>query len=438
MRRTALTLSLIFTLLVLPTGPVDAHPDHDESDQKGAPAEDNYARTQLAVSEAPVREGPAQCNDGTTGRYPCSNVDLLAHLPAHLIGAGLANDLWGWEDPETGASYALIGHEAGTTFVDISSPTDPVVVGSLPTQTTRSRWRDIKVLGNYAVIVSEAAGHGMQIFDLTELREPSSPHAVFTATAHYDGFRNAHNVAVNSVSGHAIAVGTNTCRGGLHVVDLDDPLNPLFAGCFSADGYTHDVQCARYTGPDAEHRGSDLCFAANEDTLTIVDITKPSAPVLISRSSYAGSGYTHQGWLTDDQRWFVADDEYDERLSRHKTRTYLWDLSDLDAPPAPKTYTAGTVSTDHNQYVSRGFSYQANYRAGLRVLDVRNPESGAVTEVGFFDIVPGSDAGGYSGAWTAYPFHSRGLVTVSGIEQGLFVLRFTGSRTPRQAHLIPV
>jgi choice-of-anchor B domain-containing protein len=424
MRRTAFTLSLLLALVVLPAGVAGAHPDHDVTDRKGPSDQTSFARRQLAVSEAPQFEGFAACTEGTTGRYACNNVDLLSHLPARMVGVGHINDLWGWDDAESGARYALIGHEAGTTLVDISLPTDPVVVGTLPTQTRRSRWRDIKVLGNYAVVVSEAAGHGMQIFDLTELRAAEGPPRQFEPSAHYAGFRNAHNVAVNTESGHAIAVGTNTCRGGLHIVDLSDPLNPRFAGCYSADGYTHDVQCVRYAGPDVEHRGRDLCFASNEDTLTIVDITEPFDAELISRNEYEGSGYSHQGWLTDDQAWFVADDEYDERLSRHKTRTYLWDLTDLDAPTQPLTFTAETVSTDHNQYVSEGLSYQANYRAGLRILDVGDVATGPVTEVGFFDIVPGSDARGYSGAWTAYPFHGGGIITVSGIEQGLFVLYF--------------
>ena len=208
------------------------------------------------------------------------------------------------------------------------------------------------------------------------------------------------------------------------MVDLNDPQRPLFAGCYSDDGYTHDVQCLRYAGPDVMHQGRDLCFASNEDTLTIVDVTRPAAPELVSRTSYPGVGYAHQGWLSDDQRWFAADDEYDERIRGHGTRSYLWDLADLDAPPPPQTYTADTKSTDHNQYVTDGFSYQANYRAGLRIVDLRRAESGILNEAGFFDIVPGSDARGYSGAWTAYPFHGSGLVTVSGIEQGLFVLRF--------------
>ena len=48
--------------------------------------------------------------------------------------------------------------------------------------------------------------------------------------------------------------------------------------------------------------------------------------------SDAGYGYTHQGWLTGDQRYFLVDDELDEINYHHNTRTYVWDVSDLEAP----------------------------------------------------------------------------------------------------------
>ena len=60
---------------------------------------------------------------------------------------------------------------------------------------------------------------------------------------------------MNEDTGYAYAVGANSCSRGLHTIDVSDPLNPAFAGCFSADGYTHDVQCVLYQGPDADHTG---------------------------------------------------------------------------------------------------------------------------------------------------------------------------------------
>jgi choice-of-anchor B domain-containing protein len=147
-----------------------------------------------------------------------------------MDGTG-GNDIWGWFDAQTGQEYALMGLQNGTAFVDITDPEDPVFLGRLPTQTTSSIWRDIKVHQDHAYIVADAAGaHGMQVFDLTQLRGVSGPQAWQPDTV-YGDFQNAHNLAINEDTGFAYAVGTNTCSGGLHMIDIRDPVNPLFAGC---------------------------------------------------------------------------------------------------------------------------------------------------------------------------------------------------------------
>ena len=94
-----------------------------------------------------------------------------------MSGAISTNDIWGWEDPETGTEYALVGMNSGTSFVDISDPVSPQVIGFLPLHSTRtSTWRDIKVYSDHAFVVADNAGeHGMQVFDLTQLRSVQKP-----------------------------------------------------------------------------------------------------------------------------------------------------------------------------------------------------------------------------------------------------------------------
>jgi hypothetical protein len=206
------------------------------------------------------------------------------------------------------------------------------------------------------------------------------------------------------------------------MMNLANPLQPQFAGCFSTDGYTHDAQCVTYHGPDTAHVGKEICMASNTDTLTIVDVTNKAAPVMLSRTTYAGVGYTHQGWLTDDQAHFLIDDELDETDFGHPTWTYIWNVSDLDAPFLMDHYTGPTAATDHNQYIHNGYSYQANYRAGLRVLDTADIATGNLSEVAYFDIYPSSNTSGFNGAWNNYPFFASGNVIVSGMDSGLFVV----------------
>jgi choice-of-anchor B domain-containing protein len=98
----------------------------------------------------------------------------------YLIGS----DIWGWTDPLTGKEYALVGQTTGTAFVDISDPVNPIFKGTLNTATTSSLWRDIKVYKNHAYIVAESTDHGIQVFDLTQLRAEGSG-KTFTATARF-------------------------------------------------------------------------------------------------------------------------------------------------------------------------------------------------------------------------------------------------------------
>lgn len=367
------------------------------------------------------------CIDGMAGGFPCSNVDLLEHMPLATIGGGNGNDIWGWTDPLTGNEYALMGRTNGTAFVDITDPENAIYLGNLPTHTGNSSWRDIKVYADHAFIVSDNNGaHGMQVFDLTQLRTVVSPPVTFTETAHYSqaNLGSCHNIAINEDSGYAYAVGCGgSCSSGLHMIDISTPTAPVFAGCFSADGYTHDTQCVDYAGPDPDYAGREICFSSNTDTLTIVDVTNKAAPDQVSRTGYAGVGYTHQGWLTADHVYFLLDDELDESNVGHNTRTRIWDVSDLDAPFVLDFYEGPVGSIDHNLYTHEGYVYEANYRSGLRILTLEDVANGNLTEVGFFDIYPSSDGTGFQGAWSVYPFFESGTVIVSGIGEGLFVLR---------------
>jgi choice-of-anchor B domain-containing protein len=374
--------------------------------------------------QALVAMGKTPCVGGMAGTFPCHNIDLASFLPLNDIGGGTVNDLWGWTDPVTGKEYAIVGRSSGTSFVDISNPESPIYLGNLPKHSVDSVWRSIKVYANHAFIVSEADNHGMQVFDLTRLRNIASWPVTFTEDAHYAGFRRAHTLAINEATGFAYAAGSkDTCAGGLHMVDIRNPLAPVFAGCVDQDGYTHETQCAIYRGPDSVYQGHEICFSANEDTLTIVDITNKSAPKQLSRTTYAGVGYAHQGWLTEDHKYFLLDDELDEQKSGVKSTTYIWDVGDLDAPIVKGVYTGQSTAIDHNLYIRGNRAYQGNYRSGLRILDITNVGAASLSEVAFFDVYPLDDAPQFNGAWSNFPFFPSGIVIVGGIEQGLFVLK---------------
>jgi choice-of-anchor B domain-containing protein len=523
----------------------------------------------------------AACVDGmAAGFFPCDGVDMLSHVSLNELGAVRGNDIWGWTDPRTRKDFALVGTTTGTAFVDISDARRPVVYGFLPTASSAggSSWRDIKVHADHAFIVSEHTNHGVQVFDLTRLRDWPGTYQTYTVDAHYLGHGSAHNIAINEDTGYAYSVGagpyssqglpnsvvvdapssaagtylasgaafgprpsvdglsgafaladdgsarpteacgplqdfpagaiaiavrgtcgfavkaqnaqaagasalvvvnnaagvitmggsapdvtipsvmvSNTdgatiiaglpatgtvlandpppaCGTGLHMIDVSDPTNPTFAGCDDSTGYVHDTQCVVYAGPDREHRGKEICFNSNglayntaptSNFVSIVDVTDKANPVTLSRMPYTGSGYSHQGWLTEDQAHFLHGDEGDEQLTGVTTTTRVWDVSDLDDPSVVETFTNGGGSIDHNLYTEGDYAYASNYTTGLRVYDVSGAGGGGLDEVAFFDVYPENDAATFEGGtWSNFPyFRQRGIVAVNSIDRGLFILQ---------------
>lgn len=379
--------------------------------------------TYLFIFSLFIHQSIAQtpCVGGMAGSYPCSNIDLAAIVPLSTFGSFEANDIWGWTDPSSGKEYAIVGLTDGTGFVDVSIPTAPIYLGKLPTHTSNSSWRDIKVYNNHAFIVSEAGSHGIQIFDLTTLAAVAAPPVTFSATAHFNSIGSAHNIVINETTGLGVAVGSS-CSGGLYFLDLSTPTSISNTGCFSSDGYTHDAVCFIYQGPDTDHVGSEICIASNEDTQTIVDVSDVTAPVQLSRTGYAGSRYTHQGWITDDHKFLLFNDELDESNNSHNTRTHIWDISDLDSPVNLGYYQSSAAAIDHNLYVKGNYVFESNYRAGLRVLEQTDLANGSMTEVAYFDVYPSSNSANFNGAWSVYPYFQSGTMIVNHIEEGLFIL----------------
>ncbi|MEM1115304.1 MAG: choice-of-anchor B family protein [Bacteroidota bacterium] len=400
--------------------------------------------------EIPCQNGQASVPG--VGVFPCKDVDFVGHLPVASIAtpgspaANENNDLWGWTDPETGTEYALVGTQNGVGFVDLSTPTTPVLIGKLPAAAPASVWRDVKVYANHAFVVADnSPGHGMQVFDLTRLRDVTSPPVTFDVDARYTGFGSAHNIVINEATGFAYAVGSGVTSGqglpsscnprGFHAVDIRTPQEPTFAACFSdvlletgprSPGYTHDAQCVIYNGPDTDHSGREICFASNEDVVTIFDVTDKGNVRVLSQAEYPNDSYTHQGWLTGDQRFFLANDELDERNNPGMMqRTIVLDVEDLDDPEFSFAYDSGLTSIDHNLYIRSRYAFESNYETGLRILDLTGIETGSLEEIAFFDTFPARDAASFNGQWSNYPFFESGLVIANDGDNGLFVLRPT-------------
>jgi choice-of-anchor B domain-containing protein len=584
--RSATLAALVGLVAATVVAPALAHPDGDgEGGYKYEGFEAKLDRDWVTPA-SPGGQGAergnapatfAPCINGMAADFfPCDGIDLLSHVSHNELGTSFVNDIWGWTDPATKKDYALVGASNGTVFVDISDAKRPQVLGILPTASTQgnSSWRDIKVYANHAYVVSEHSNHGVQVFDLTRLRDWDGTYTTYDMDAHYIGHGSAHNIAINEDTGFAYSVGAGAhaaaglpnlvivdgpssaagvyeatgaqfgpaptdvaitgdfavvddgsanpaegcgplvgfpagaiaiadrgtcpftqkaanaqaagavavviannaagapitmggndpsiaipavmvsqadgnaikaglpasggvstnpdaiaCGNGLHMIDINDPVNPTYAGCFQDHGYVHDTQCVVYEGPDARYHGREICFNSNATGQThrvdIVDVTDKSAPVSLARVGYDNFGYSHQGWLTPDQRFFLHGDELDETRHGIGTTTRVWDVSDLENPELINVFENDTPSIDHNLYTQGRYAFASNYTSGLRVYATRDLLGAGLEEVAYFDVYPENDNATFEGGtWSNYPyFRQKGVVAVSSIDRGLFILQ---------------
>ena len=377
------------------------------------------------TTSSPVLD--SNCPNGIANGFSCKNYDLQSHITLSEMSADSGNDSWGWTDPTTNKEYVLMGLNNGTAFIDISDAENPIYLGKLPTATISSSWRDVKVYNDHAFIVADnALDHDMQIFDLTQLRNVTNPPETFNADVRYVNFGSAHNIVINEETGYAYAVGTDRngiYRGGPLFINIQNPKVPVSEGGYGEDSYSHDAQVVTYNGPDNDYTGKEILIGSNENEIAIVDVTDKANPQRISTVSYSNVGYTHQGWFTEDHRYFIVGDELDETGFGFNSRTLIFDFTDLDNPSFKFQYSGPTAAIDHNGYVNGDLFYLANYTAGIRIIDISDISNGNLTEVGFFDTYPENDNASFDGVWSVYPYFKSGNIVVSDINRGLFIIK---------------
>jgi len=358
----------------------------------------------------------SELND-THVAFPANGVQLLSWLPLSELGTDVfsGNDCWGYVAP-SGREYAIIGLSNGTTFVEITDPSDPVVIDHLPGES--SLWRDVKVYQDYAYIVSEGGG-GIQVVSLANI---DSGIVTLANQIFSGGNSDTHNVAIDVDSGYLYRCGGGNNQG-LRIYRLHtNPANPQYVGSWNSR-YVHDVQVVTYTtGPYA---GREIAFAcsgfgngSSNTGLTILDVTNKGSIFTRAQFYYSNAAYSHQAWLSEDRTTLFLDDELDENGTL-PTTTHVIDVTDLNSPSYSGNFTNGSGAIGHNLYTKGDLVYEANYRSGLRIFDASDAVN--ASEVAYFDTWPGDDDDSFNGLWSCYPYFPSGVVIGSDLERGLFV-----------------
>lgn len=329
---------------------------------------------------------------------------LFGQLNMQLIGEKTyntdVNDVWAWVAPD-GTEYALVGTREGLSIVSLDNPAQPTEVAFV--EGPNSIWRDVKTWDNFAYVSNETGG-GIQIVDLSEL--PGSVRDTFwTISSAEETLDNIHNLYIDS-SGYAYVAGSNLFRGGPFIVDLNDnPWNPGFVGPISTI-YAHDIYV----------RG-DLAYSSElyEGRMAIYDISEKKMPLLLG-TQQTPYNFTHNIWLSDDGNVaFTTDERFTAPVTSYDVSNPS-NIRELDQFRPAATLAQGNIP--HNVHVWQDWLILSYYGDGGIIVDASRPTN--LVEVGNFDTF--FSGGSTVGAWGAYPFLPSGLVLVSDITNGLFVL----------------
>jgi choice-of-anchor B domain-containing protein len=328
------------------------------------------------------------------------NLDSVAHFqyPSTIT----LNDIWGYED-SLGNEYALVGKRNGLSVISLADTNNLVEVYS--ESSVFSVWRDIKTWGHYAYVTNETSG-GLAIYDLSTL--PDSVKGVTYHTGTNYPINSAHNIFIDE-KGVAFLFGSNDPQGSSETIMLDvatSPGQPIELGRFDSL-YLHDG----YARNDTLY-GS----AVYAGLLLVIDISDKLNPVIVGSAS-TPSNFTHNSWPSDNSKTIFTTDEvsggfvgaYDvSNPSNIVLKDRIRSKNTLDVIP-------------HNAHVLNDFVITSYYTSGVSVVDGSRPEN--LIEVAHFDTSPNFSGNTFNGNWGAYPYLSSGLLILSDMENGLYVLR---------------
>lgn len=333
-------------------------------------------------------------------------------LQANWNGANNSyNDVWGYVD-YTGNEYAIIGSKTKVHFLNVSTPTTPILIKEF-TLGSNTSWRDFKTYSHYAYAVSEGISkEGLVIFDLCDI-EAGNIDKIYQQN---DVFGKAHNIFIDTKNGLLYVVGSDTGYNGVIVYDLKEhPNEPTLIGNIPLPGgYIHDLFVK-----------DNLAFCSHGyNGLYIYDFTDPANPII--KSTVPTGGYNHSSWGLTDENLLIYAQEVPTGLPLGVLDYTDYEINEVETIHTFKQPLLGntdTSNTAHNPYIVGDYAIVSYYEDGVVIFDMSNPTN--PDTVAYFDTYDNEIYNGYYGCWGAYPFLPSGNILASDISNGLFILKPT-------------
>ena len=344
-----------------------------------------------------VNYNPIATVDDSSCQIISDNINLLFNwsdstLPINSLG-GSYTDVYGIAI--NGGEYAVIGSTMGAHIIDVTNPSQSYEAAFVPGafQGSLVTHRDYFHMDNYLYAVCDQGSSTLQIIDLSNL--PNS------ATVIYDTdslISTTHNIFIDTLNKKLY-----TTSG--KVFDISDPINPSFL--FHMGFFYHDLYVENDTG----------YFNCFSNGLQIYEMTTNSPQYLGSLTSYPDQGTNHSGWKKDSI-YLMADENGGLSLK-------VIDVSDLNNLQVIALFNSGVLpspAVPHNLIIQDNFVYVSYYCDGLQVFDISNPNN--PIKAGYYDTYPSIYCSGFKGNWGVDPLLPSGIILVSDVQSGLFVLEF--------------
>lgn len=335
-------------------------------------------------------------------QLPNQNTYLLRNLD---VAGRSYSALWGYVAPDA-REYAILGCNTGTAFIDITDSANIVEVDFV--SGVQSGWREMKTYSHYAFIVSEGTNSKLQIVDLQYLPDSVS----LVRTWGYGSYDHTHSIQQYGhylyLNGGNVTTGGGS-SGGVAVIDVSDPLNPVKKGQWSTR-YVHDCRVLNDT--------IWACNISNQKVTVINALDKDNLQEVVNFNNVPNPS-PHNCDITTDRRYLLVTDE-----NQDPGKLKVWNIEDLSNITFVTSWvpTGITTSIVHNVEIYGNYAVIAHYTAGIRIVDITNPT--APVEVAWYDTRPSGNTNQYAGCWGVYKFPS-GKIIGSDMSNGLFVIKTT-------------
>ncbi len=337
------------------------------------------------------------------------NMEILSNIQFGESG----NDIWGFVDDE-GTEYAVIGTRTATRIYSLEDPANPIeryVVSGSP-----STWRDIKFYRDFLYITTDTGADGLTIIDCTNAPDNFSFtrwKPIIETPTQSGVLDKAHNLYIDTLTGIGYISGHNVGSEGVLVIDLkEDPNEPVILSVID-EFYSHD-----------SYVNDNLLYSSElTDGLAVYDVSDPANPIEIIRQETSRQ-FCHNAWSTPDNKYvFTTDERSSAYLDAYdvssKSDAIFLDkyrpLESLEWPVIP-----------HNTHIMGDYAITSWYTDGVVITDISNPSN--IVRVGQYDTFTDEESLNpngqwFEGCWGAYPYLPSGLVLVSDINTGLYILQ---------------